>query len=187
MRFDMRRFVLIGGGLIVLVLLLGGAAFVGGQLFRQQQQAQTNNNTQVLPRKRVTPAAGLPAAQPDARGDVARRDGNSIFICDPTNDLSINPDGTVNQNGGCGPEVEVILGHATVFLHDVTAQQYVQATMPRPGEDLILQQAVEPGSENDIGQGTAVRAWGQLTGNRLVARTVLYWNRQPRPSGTPGS
>src|SRR5512135_1713961 len=105
----MKRVGLILGGIVVLVLLLGGAAFVGGQLFRQQQQAEAKNNTQSLPRKLVTPAAGVPTTAPDGRGDVTNRNGNSIFICDPTNDLSINPDGTVNQNGGCGPEVEVVI------------------------------------------------------------------------------
>ncbi len=184
----MRRPVVIGGGLIVLVLLLGSAAFVGGQLFRQQQQAQAHNNTQALPRKLVTPAAGLPTAQPDARGDTTGRDGNSIFICDPANNLSINPDGTVNQNGGCGgSEVEVVIGHDTVFFHDVTAQQNGNNAKPTPGQDIVLTQSVEPGSATDIGTGTAVRAWGQRAGNRLVARTILYWNRQPRASGTPGS
>jgi hypothetical protein len=183
----MKQRILILAGILGLVALLAGAAFVGARLFRHQQQAQANNNTQGLPRKLVTPAAGVLTTSPDARGDVTRRDGNSIFICDPTNNLSINPDGTVNKSGGCGPETEVIIGHATVFLHDVTAQQYVQATMPRPGEDMVLQQAVEPGSENDIGEGTAVRAWGTRSGTRLIAHTLLYWNRSPRPSGTPGS
>jgi hypothetical protein len=180
----MKRAIILGGGIVVLVALLAGAAFVGGQLFRQQRE-QANQFGQGLPRKLVTPAVGVPTNSPDARGDVTRRDGNSIFICDPTNDLSLNPNGTVNKNGGCGPEVEVVIGHDTRFLHDVTAQQYVQATMPRPGEDMVLTQAVEPGSENDIGIGTAVRAWGQLTGNRLAARTILYWNRLPRPTEAP--
>ncbi len=183
----MKRIGIIVSGIVVLVLLLAGAAFVGGQLFRQQQQAQANNNTQNLPRKLVTPAAGVPSAQLDARGDVTRRDGNSIFMCDPNNTMFINPDGTVNQSGGCGPEVEVVIGHDTIFLHDVTAQQYGNRVNPTPGQDIVLTQAVEPGSAEDIGVGTAVRAWGQRTGNRIVARTILYWNRPARPSGTPGS
>ncbi len=183
----MKRVALIGGGVLTVVFLLVGAAFVGGQLLRQQQQAQANNNVVSMPRKLVTPAAGVPATAPDGRGDVTNRNGNSIIICDLTNDLSINPDGTVNQNGGCGPETEVVIVHDTVFLHDVTARQYGNSVKPTPGQDIVLTQAVEPGSADDIGNGTAVRAWGQRAGNRIVARIILYWNRAPVPSGTPGS
>jgi hypothetical protein len=183
----MKRIWIIAGVIAALVVLLGGAAFVGGQLFRQQQQAQANSNSQSLPRKLVTPAAGVPTTAPDARGDTTRRDGNSIFICDPTNTISLNPDGTVDKNGGCGPEVEVVIGHDTVFLHDVTARQYGNSVRPTPGQDMVLTQAVEPGSADDIGNGTAVRAWGLRSGNRILARTVLYWNRPARPSEMPGS
>jgi hypothetical protein len=182
-----RRLVISGAGILALVLLLGGAAFVGGQLFRQQEQAQASNNTQGLPRKLVTPVAGVPASEPDARGDTTRREGNSIFICDPTNTMSLNLDGTVNKDGDCAPVVEVVIGHDTVFLHDVTARQYGNNVQPTPGQDLVLTQAIESGSADDISQGTAVRAWGQRAGSRIVARTILYWNRSPRPSGTPGS
>jgi hypothetical protein len=42
---------------------------------------------------------------------------------------------------------------------------------------MVLQQAVEPGSANDIGNGTVIRAWGELTGDRILASTILYWNR----------
>ncbi len=178
---------IIGSAVVVLILLLGGAAFVGGQLFRQGQQAQAKANTESLPRKLVTPAPGVPTTAPDGSGDVSSRNGNSIFICAPSSAPSINPDGTVNQNGACGPEVEVVIGHDTLFLHDVTARQYGNSVRPTPGQDLVLTQAVEPGSPDDIGVGTAVRAWGTMSGNRLIGRTIVYWNRAPAPSGTPGS
>jgi hypothetical protein len=177
----MNKRILIISGVVVLVFFLAGAAFVGGRLFRQGQQARADNSSQSLPVKRVTPAAGVPTTPPDARGDTTRRDGNSIFICDPMNTMSLNADGTMDENGGCGPEVEVVIGHDTVFLHDVTARQYGNSVQPAPGQDLVLTQAVEPGSADDIGSGTAVRAWGPRSGNRILARTILYWNRPVHP------
>ncbi len=169
------------GGIVVLVVLLGGAAFVGGQLFRQQ--AQANKNGASLPAKLVTPAAGVPNTEPDARGDALSRDGNSIIVCESNPIMSINPDGTVNKNGRCTMEVEVVIGHDTAIIHDVSALR--NPAPAKQGGSFVIQQFTEPGSADDIGAGTAVRAWGTLSGNRLVARTILYWNRQPQPAATP--
>ncbi len=181
----MKRTGLVIVGIVLLVAVLGAAAFVGGQLLRSGQETAEKLDNAAPPRKLVTPAAGLPATDPDARGDVTSRADNSIVICDPNSNMSINPDGSVNQSSDCGPSVEVVFGHDTVFIHDITALQN-----PRPakqGQDAIISQVTEPGSPADIGQGTAIRAWGVRTGNRLLARTLLYWNRAPRASGTPGS
>ncbi len=181
----MKRTGLVIVGIVLLMVVLGAAAYVGGQLLRNQQETADKINSAALPRKLVTPAAGLPATDPDARGDVTSRSDNSVVICDPNYDMSIDPDGSVNGSSDCGPSVEVLIGHDTVLIHDITALQN-----PKPdkqGQDAIIHQVTEPGSPADIGQGTAVRAWGVRTGNRLVARTLLYWNRAPRASATPGS
>ncbi len=186
MEVSVKRSWIIIGGIVVLVLLLAGAAFVGGQLMRQQeQQAQANKSGQGIPVKLVTPAAGMPTAAPDARGEVTSRADNSIFICDPQNELSINPNGSVNEGGSCSPTVEVVVGHDTVLLHDVSALR--NPAPSKKGQDIVIQQAIEPGSANDIDTGTVVRAWGTRSGNRLIARTLLYWNRSPQPAATPES
>ncbi len=178
----MRRLGLISGSALLLVLLLGGAAFVGGQLMRQQ--AQANKSGQGLPAKLVTPAAGVPTSEPDARGDAISRDGNSILVCESNSIMSINPDGTVNKNGDCTMEVQVVIGHDTDLIHDVSALR--NPAPSKEGNSYIIQQFTEPGSANDIGAGTAVRAWGTRSGNRIIARTLLYWNRSPLPAVTPG-
>ncbi len=82
-------------------------------------------------------------------------------------------------------EVEVVIGHDTTFIHDVSALR--NPAPAKQGDSVIIQEYTEPGSPDDIGAGTAVRAWGQRAGDRIVARTILYWNRAPSPSGTPGS
>jgi hypothetical protein len=181
----MKKRILIIGGIVVLVVVLAGAAFVGGQLFQAQQQAQAKNNLQGAPRKLVTPAPEVPITAPDVLGDTIRRDGNSIFVCESNPTLSINPDGTINKNDSCTLEVEVVIGHDTVLLHDVSALRNPEPV--KQGQDYVIRQIVELGSINDISAGTAIRAWGQLTGTRVVARTLLYWNRSPQPAVVPGS
>jgi hypothetical protein len=173
-------------GIFALILLLAGAAFVGGQLIEAQQQAQGEKNMQDEPRKLVTPAAGVPITEADARGDITTRDGNSIMVCDtasinpnhkpnhqpevPANDS--NTESPTNQN--CLSEFEVVITHDTVLLHDVTSRQYGSATKPASGEDTIMNQVVEPGTLDDIGVGTRVFVWGRRSGNRIVADTLLY-------------
>ncbi len=186
MEASVKRSWIIIGGIVVLVVVLAGAAFVGGQLMRQQeQQAQANKSGPGVPVKLVTPAAGVPTAEPDVRGDAISRDGNSIMVCESNPVMSINPDGTVNKNGSCTMDVEVVINHDTAFIHDVSALQ--NPSPAKKGASIIIQQAIEPGSANDIDTGTVVRAWGIRSGNRIIARTLLYWNRSPQPAATPGS
>jgi hypothetical protein len=171
----MKRTGFIIGGIVVIAVLLGAAAFVGGKLFNAQIQSAQGNNSSSGPRKLVTPAAGVPGDPPTARGDVDHRDGNSLFLCEPNEAITINKDGSVNKESTCASTVEVVIGHDTVFLHDVTAQR--NPVPNKQGQDYIIQQAIEPGTADDIAQNTAVRAWGDTSGNRVIARTILYWNR----------
>lgn len=173
----MKKRILTIGGILSLGLLLAGAAFVGGRLLRGQGLPKESSGE---PRILVTPAAEVPTTQPDALGIVTRRDGNSLFICEPMDDLTIiDDDGTVDSTANCGPEFEVVIGHNTVLLHNVTARQDAESSSSK--EMLILQQTVEPGTAKDISAGTVVRVWGPLTGNRIAAHTLLYWNRSPPP------
>ncbi len=181
----MKRTGLVIVGIVLLIVVLGAAAYVGGRLVQQQSQAQADNSKQALTVKMVTPAAGVPSTEPDVRGDALSHDGNSIVVCQSNPVMTINPDGTINKNGSCDSQVQVVIGHDTKFIHDVSALR--NPAPAKQGGSYIIQQAIEPGSANDIGEGTAVRAWGQRSGNRLIAQTILYWNRSPQPSGTPES
>src|SRR5690242_17059431 len=93
--------------LLILLVLFGSAAYLGGQLFRTAEQAQDRAAQQDGPRKLVTPAAEMPQEPPTARGDVQSRDGNLLVLCDPQDSMSINPDGTVNQDTQCSPTFQV--------------------------------------------------------------------------------
>src|SRR4030095_17241293 len=103
----MKRTILIFTGIVALLLLLGGAAYLAGQLTRTQQQTVAKANEQALPRKLVTPAAGLPSGPPTARGDLERRVDNSLFICDPPNTMTVNSDGKVENETECSPDIKV--------------------------------------------------------------------------------
>ncbi len=177
----MKKTILVLVAVIALVVVLGSAAFVAGKLMMQRQASKS---APVAPPKLVTPAAGVPTADPDARGDTLGRDGNSIFVCESNPVLTINLDGTINKNGSCTLQVEVVTGHDTVVLHDVSALR--NPSPAKQGESYIIQQIIEPGSSDDISVGTAVRAWGAQSGNRVMARTLLYWNRLPQPTPASG-
>jgi hypothetical protein len=172
----MKRIILPILGGVALVIVLVGAAFVGGQLMRAQQQQAQSAATE--PRKLVTRAPEVPMQPPDARGDLVRRTDNSLIICDPRHEPSINADGTVTENGTCAPEIEVIIGHDTNMLHDVSALRNPTISKDVQG-DVVIQQYIEPGSAADIVENTAVRVWGERRGERVIARTLLYWNRSP--------
>jgi hypothetical protein len=161
-------------GVIALAVLVAGAAFVGGQLLRQDQQSQVVARP---PQKFVTPAAGLPAGQPDVQGDVQNIGDSSFLVCtlNPDHTLSVNPDGSVKKDTGCGSQIEVVTGRDTIFYHDITNKQYVGT--PVPNQDLVLQEKVEPGSARDIAVNTTLMAWGTRSGNRIQAKTIVYWMR----------
>lgn len=180
----MKKSILSLVGIIALVVLLAGAAYVGGKLYQAQQQAPAGRGHE--PRKQVTPAAEVPPAPPDGRGEVQSRDANSIMICDPESQAqpSVDKNGVLQEAVTCSPQFEVVITHDTVLLHDVTGRTYVT---PQPNGDVVMQEMVEPGADADIGNGTVIRVWGTLTGNRIVAQTILYWNHTPRPTAVPGS
>jgi hypothetical protein len=178
----MKKKFLLGAGGAGLLLLLAVAAFTGGQLLQAQQHAASQNNGQAGPRKLVTPAAGVPTSAPDGRGQTQRRDGNSIFICDPQ-DAPERDGKTVKDGAVCSPEIEVVVGHDTELLHEASDQSKPPV---KQGQDYVIQQVVEPGSAADIQNGTVVRVWGVRTGNRIVARILLYWNRHPGSNVQPG-
>jgi hypothetical protein len=168
----MKRPILILGGIVM--LLLAGAAFVGARLLNGQGLPEASSG---MPRKFVTPAAGVPTAPPDARGDVISRAYNSLMLCDSESAITVNPAGTINTNPDCDLEIEVVIGHDTVLIHDVSALHNRQS---KEGQNhVIIQQFIEPGSAADIYEGTAVRAWGVRSGDRFLARTLLYFNRLP--------
>ena len=174
---------LIGG--IVLVVLLVGAAFVGGRLLNAQSPDQgTGGGLTITTGKgggeaRTTvkldmePAKELPATPADVRGVFQRRADSSIFI--GTGRVSVmaqkSQDGTISMTSNYdGPMVEVVTTHDTTIYCDVTMKQF--NGLPSSGQK--MQQVVEPGSLDDIGENSMIVVWGERRGERVVATTLVY-------------
>jgi len=184
---------LIVAGLVGLALLVG-AAFVGGQLLSSQGQAPTGpgglqlvgpggEGGQAGVELELEGAKELPQSPPDVTGIFSRREDNSIFVTsgDGTFTVTVDESGNVNTDaGGNTQEVEVVVTGDTVVYKDVTQSQFDGP--PAGGK---VQQKVEPGSADEIGENSFVGAWGERRGDRLIASVVVY--SQPMIFGAPGA
>ncbi len=148
----MKKTILITGGIVMLALLLAGAAFVGGRLFNGQGLAGRSSNG----RLDIQPAEELPLASADVGGMFDHRQDNSIFVST----------GKITT----GPTVEVVVTSQTTIYYDVTFRQFTG----RPPQGQKIQQVVEPGSLDGIGQDSAILVWGRKTGDRFIADVLVY-------------
>jgi hypothetical protein len=183
---------LIVGAVIGLAVLLAGAAFVGGRLLNSQPQTTGPGGPGGLAiggpggavSVEVENAKELPQSPPDVTGIFSRREDNSIFVTsgDGTFTVTVDESGHVNTDtGGSTQEVEVVVTGDTVVYKDVTQSQFGGGP-PSSGK---VQQKVEPGSADEIGENSFVTAWGERRGDRLIASVVLY--SQPMIFGAPGA
>ncbi|MEA3375607.1 MAG: hypothetical protein U9R72_05345 [Chloroflexota bacterium] len=106
----------------------------------------------------------LPDEPPEVYGVCVRREGNNLFVGTGSYSITIGPGGATEVNYD-GPEVEVAVTSETeIYAERVELPQ--RATAP--------QHIVEPGSLDDVVQGTGVRVWGEQDGDRIVAHVVVY-------------
>jgi hypothetical protein len=182
----MRKRILIVGGIIVVVLLLAGAAFVGGQLVSGQgapgpgtagwHSALTNQgggSSQHVGVQSI-PAKELPQTPADADGIFDHRKDNSIFVGTGQARIMVQPDKSGNvqaSSSHTGPTVEVVVTPQTIVYRDVTMEQFDGQHL---SGDVKVQQVVEPGTLDDVGQNSFVTAWGKKTGDRVIADVLLY-------------
>ncbi len=166
----MKNRMLIIGGIIILVLLLAGAAFVGGQLLNGKglgsvagPGGKININFQ--------PARELPQTPADARGLFDHRTDNSIFVGPDPVRMGISVRRLLQTpSSHTGPTVEVVVGHQTIVYKDMTQQQF--DVPPPAGQE--MQQVIEPGRIEEIGEGSVITAWGDKTGDRIIADVLVY-------------
>jgi len=169
----MKHTISIVSSVVVLVVLLAGAAFVGGRLLGDQEL--TGNNKGVIKigegliastgtKIEVLPAAEMPDTPPDVAGVFVRREDSSLFVGTGTVTFVIDGDASYD-----GPTVEVVSSHNTQIYRDDTTKQL--AGVPPSGP---VQQVLKPGSLDEVGQNDVVSAWGERSGDRLVARVIVY-------------
>jgi len=169
----MKRTVMIAGAVVVFVALLGSAAFVGVQLLNGQGLLGPASADGKVPLQLI-PAQELPQTPADVRGVFDHRQDSSLFI--GTGDAHIHAQRDRNGNmvqassSYTGPLVEVVVSPQTAVYRDVTPQQFNNS--PPAGQN--IQQAVEPGSLDEVGQPSIITAWGKRTGDRLIADVLVY-------------
>ena len=183
----MKKRILIIGGIVVLVVLLAGAAFVGGRLLTGQGlpgQASPGGLSMVTSQGggeqhisiQTIPAKELPQTPADARGIFDHRKDNSIFVGTGNVRMMViknQQSGQVQTSSShSGPTVEVVVSPQTIVYKDVTMQQYNGGKLP--SGTIKVQQVVEPGSLDEIGENSDITAWGKKTGDRIIADVLVY-------------
>lgn len=172
---------LIVGGIIAVIVLVG-AAFVAGRLLNQSN-APTANGPQMMLNTNgpgggqafsleLERAKELPQAAPDVSGLFERREDQSVFVKALSGGrvmMKVDPSGKVTTQSD-SPEqlIEVVLTKDTTIYRDATE---INLAQPSSGK---VQQQVEPGSIDELGENSMIQAWGERRGDRLIAKTVMY-------------
>jgi hypothetical protein len=183
----MKKTIRMIGAIVALALLLAGAAFVGGRLLNGQGLASSSSSNESGPSLSgpngpisfdYQPAEELPQTPADVNGVLDHRQDNSIFIGTGMAVVGVDANGKVDSNSD-GPAVEVIVTSQTTIYKDVTLRQYSGG--PQPGQK--IQQVLEEGSLDDIGQASHITVWGRKTGDRFIADILVY--SPPEIGGKP--
>jgi hypothetical protein len=180
----MKKRILIIGGILVFVLLLAGAAFVGGQLVNGHGLSArassggltlfSSQGEEIHNSLHIQPAKELPQTPADAKGVFDHRQDNSIFVGTGQVHIMVQPDqsGKVQTSSNHdGPTIEVVVTPQTTVYRDVTMKQFNYQPVARGG---TVQQVVELGSLDEVGQNSLITAWGKKTGDRIIADVLVY-------------
>jgi hypothetical protein len=174
---------IIGGN--ILILLLAGAAFVAARLLNGQglplvtsggpifSIGKGGENSVRINVDDIQAAKELPQTPADVRGLFDHRQDNSIFIGTGkvTIGVSRDPSGHVETTSNHdGPVVEIVITSQTKMYKDVTMRQLDGP----PPQGQKIQQVLEPGSSDEIGQASLITVWGKRTGDRFIAEIVVY-------------
>lgn len=168
----------------VLLLALIGAAFVGGQLLNRGGEPGGQGGAMHIVSQggpgggqamslEIVPAKELPGAPPDVAGLFASRGDQSVTVSEASGGrvmMQVDQSGKVtSQTDGASRDTEVVVTADTLIYRDAT--QPDPANLPADGK---VQQKVEAGTLDEIGENSFVSAWGERRGDRLIARMILY-------------
>jgi hypothetical protein len=176
----MKRSIFLAGGLAMLVLILAGAAFTAGRLLNDEPSASDpvvmdgpdGSRALIAKEPDIAYAEVMPSDPPQAVGLFSRREDNGLIIHSGSVTMSIHRDDRGNvdlETHGDGPELQVIVTHDTLIYRDDTFTQH--AGEPASGP---IQQVLETGTLDEIGEHTNIQAWGEKHGDRVVATVLLY-------------
>ena len=116
-------------------------------------------------------AEEVPEESADVVGAFSRRQDNSIFVDENDGSFAFaqNEDGTWSAANTTGKISEVVVTTETAVYVDRTVE-----TLDEAVAEGVLRQILEPGTVEEIGELSFVRAWGEMRGDRLVAGLLLY-------------
>jgi hypothetical protein len=173
MRHRVKKPFQILGGIVAFVLLLASAAYIGGRLLNRQGLLDGGLNLfqpgggqeQRMNVDDVKPAKELPQQPADVRGLFDHRQDNSVFVGTGNLSVGVRTDehGNVVETEAehTGPIVEVIVTAQTIIYKDVTPEGQIQ-------------QVVEPGSLDSLGEMSTITVWGRKTDARIITDVFLY-------------
>jgi hypothetical protein len=170
---------LIVAGVIVVAMLMG-AAFIGGQLLNRSNMPAEGGNMMLsgpggeqTVSVQIERSKELPDAEPDVVGLYSRRVDQSLFVTDANLDrmmVMIDDKGKVTTSSeGSGQTIEIVVTKDTQLYRDATAPDPSQ-----PMQGGAIQQKLEPGSLDEVGENSIIMAWGERRGERLVASVLMY-------------
>ncbi len=181
----MKKATLVIGG-VTLILLLAGAAFVAARLLNGQglplvssggpifSLGKGGENSVRINSDDIQPAKELPLTPADVRGVFDHRQDNSIFIGTGQVSISVGVDDKTGEaqtsSSHDGPTVGVVVTTQTKIYQDVTMSQFNGP----PPEGQKIQQVLEEGSLDEIGQASMITVWGKKTGDRFIADVLVY-------------
>jgi hypothetical protein len=176
---------------VALLGVLAAAAFLGGRYLQRGSLAVGGGGdgivlssngpggpvTRIIKDSDILPAEELPKTAADVRGIFVRRQDNSLFVGTGRVQLQVKVSGDSgatpeSASSYDGPLVEVVTTNNTQVYKDDTFQDLPE----QPASGAKIQQKVVPGSLDEVGQNSAVSAWGKKVGDRLVADVILYSN-----------
>jgi hypothetical protein len=171
---------MIGG--IILIILLAGAAFVGARMLNGQELPGIspgmflgggNSNGVRIDRGEIQPAKELPQTPADVDGIFDHRQDNSLFVGTGNFTVRVQADRSGKAETAShfdGPLIEIVVTSQTAVYEDVTMQQFNGP----PPEGQKIQQVLELGSLDGIGESSGITVWGKKTGDRVIADVLVY-------------
>jgi hypothetical protein len=176
----MKRGMWVAGGILCLVVLLAGGAFMAGRLLGAGPSGALAGNAPVVQvstgdgetvEAQLIWAEQWPEQSPDVAGVFVRMQDNSIFVEETSGGLVLarGDDGSFRVSNATGKINEIVVTNDTAVYVDITFNIMDEAL-----SDGKLYQKLEPGSVEEIGELSLVRAWGEMRGDRLIADLLVY-------------
>jgi len=172
-------------GVIIVILLFAGAAFVGARLLNGQGLPFVSTGGGSGPslslggpggkmvKLDIEPSKELPQTSADVTGLFDHRQDNSIFVGTGKVTMAFkkDPSGKVETSSNHdGHTVEIVVTSQTKIYKDVTMRQFDGP----PPDGQKIQQTLESGSLDDVGQSSMLTVWGKKTGDRFIAEVLVY-------------